>query len=223
MNDSNLPSLNLKLEDIKAQVRYKIGDELEEDASCDSTYMISAMDRVGAAIRKAYHWMAPTEKCWLVMDNAGGHGPNEAKLQYKNMLVEKYNIHIIFQIPRSPYTNVLNLGVWMALQAAVKREHYLKRCNASALVNSVMRTWEDGDLDGVITKVYRRLKPVLCNIIEANGANDLVESKRGEKFKNIKLENVIQKMQQQNDETVDLLEDSIICEDDDNGLELVDT
>ena len=37
MNDSNLPSLNLKIEDIKAQVRYKIGDEIEEDASCNSS------------------------------------------------------------------------------------------------------------------------------------------------------------------------------------------
>ena len=41
-------------------------------------------------------------------------------------------------------------------------------------------------------------------------------------FLNIKLENLIQKMQQHNNETVDLLEDDIICGDDRNEYELVD-
>ena len=173
-----------------------MGDEIEEDASCDSAFMIPAMDRVGAAIRKSYYWVPITEKCYLVMDNAGGHGTTEAKDNYVKMLLEKYNILVIFQIPRSPYTNVLDLGVWMALQAAVEREHYLKRCNATALVNSVMKTWVDGHLDHAITKVFLRLKPVLCNILEANGANDLVESKRGLKNKKIKIEDVIKKMKQ---------------------------
>ena len=186
------------------------------------------MDRVGEAIRKAYYWVPTTEKFYLVMDNAGGHGTTEAKDNYVGMLLDKYNILVIFQIPRSPYTNVLDLGVWMALQAAVEREHYLKRCNATALVNSVMKTWVDGHLDHAITKVFLRLKPVLCNILEANGANDLVESKRGLKNKKIKIEDVIKKMQKQNNiETVDLLEDSIIIDENDdqindNGMELVD-
>ena len=55
----------------------------------------------------------------------------------------------------------------MSLQAAVERQHFLKRCNTNALVNSVMQTWTDGHLDYSITKVFRRLKPVLCNILEA--------------------------------------------------------
>ena len=60
IDDSHLPSSNLKIEDIKVQVRHRIGDEIEEDVSCDSTYILSAMDRVGQAIRKAYYWMEPT-------------------------------------------------------------------------------------------------------------------------------------------------------------------
>ena len=95
----------------------------------------------------------------------------------------------------------------------------MKRCNANALVNSVLKTWNDGHLNHSITKVFLRLKPVLCNIIEANGANDLVESKRGIKHKNLKLEDVIRKMEQQNKtETVDLLEDMVICEEDEDEL-----
>lgn len=49
------------------------------------------------------------------MDNAGGHGTHEAIRSYTKTLEEDYNIEIIFQIPRSSYTNVLDLGVWMSL------------------------------------------------------------------------------------------------------------
>ena len=54
-NDSNLPNRNIVIDDITVQVRYRLGDEIEEDASCDSAFMIPAMDRVGEAIRKAYY------------------------------------------------------------------------------------------------------------------------------------------------------------------------
>ena len=72
------------------------------------------------------------------------------------------------------------------------------------------------------------MKPVLCNILEANGANDLVKNKRGVKHQKIQMEKVIKKMQQQNDiETVDLLEDDIIVDENDDqindiGMELID-
>ena len=94
---------------------------MEEDASCNSEFMLSAMDRVGVAIREKYHWVLITHKIYLVMDNAGGHGSNDAIAQYKKMLEDDHNIEIIFQTPRSPYTNVLDLGVWMELQAQVER------------------------------------------------------------------------------------------------------
>ena len=92
-------------------------------------------------------------------------------------------------------------------------------------MNSVLKTWNDGHLNHSIARVFLRLKPVLCNILEANGANDLVESKRGIKHKNLKLEDVIKKMEQQNDtESVNLLEDIVICEGDEDelGHELVE-
>lgn len=213
MNALNLPNSNLKIEKIKVQVRYRIGDEIEEDASCDSAYMIPAIDCVGSASRKSYHWILPSEKCWLAMDTAGGHGTNKSKLQYTNMLVEKYNIHINFQIP-PPYTNVLILDVWIALQAALEQQYYLKRFNANALVNSVIQTWEEGHLDIAISNVYKRLKPVLCNIVEANNANDLVESKRGVKHKNIKVEDILRLMQQDDkNEVIDILIDDMVVED----------
>ena len=91
-DESNLPSdFILLTDDINVKVRYKVGDEGEEDESCDSEFMLSVMTRVGAAIRASYHWIPITQKCYLVMDNAGGHGTNEAIISYSKTLQDDYN------------------------------------------------------------------------------------------------------------------------------------
>jgi len=125
----------------------KKGDEVEEDVSCNSAYMMGAIDCVGVVIRKSYHWMSSTQSCYLIMDNAGGHGSKEAITNYVALLLNKHYIIVIFQTPRSSYTNILNLGLWMCLQSAVELQHYLQRCNTSALCNTVYSTWNKGNLD----------------------------------------------------------------------------
>ena len=100
-DDKNLPPHTCTLADIGIRVRNEVGDTVADDYSCDSTYMIAAMDRVGRAI----------------------------------------------QVPRSSYTNVLDLGFWMALQARVERQHFLKRATTHALVNSVNEVWNTSELD----------------------------------------------------------------------------
>ena len=47
-------------------------------------------------------------------------------LNIKNNLQEHFNIQLVFQVPRTPYSNVLDLGVWCGLQAAVKTHIYVK-------------------------------------------------------------------------------------------------
>ena len=93
------------------------------------------------AIRESYSWVPMTQKCYLVMDNTGGHGTDSTIEKYTTEMLEKYNIQIIQQVPRSPYTNLLDLGVWCALQARVERTHYMRRCEVGALVKSVLETW----------------------------------------------------------------------------------
>ena len=61
--------------------------------------MLQAMDRVGASISDAYYWISRSEKCYLVMDNAGGHGTREAIEEYVRLLKEKWNVETIFQVP----------------------------------------------------------------------------------------------------------------------------
>ena len=58
----------------------------------------------------------------------------------------------------------------------------MKRCQTDTLVRSVIDTWVNGCLDDVISKVFKRLKKVLCLINEGEGGNDLVETQRGPKI-----------------------------------------
>ena len=205
-DDKNVPPRPLQITDINIRVRNRINDVVEEDCTCDSEYMKKAMDRVGLAIREAYNWMKPSETCYLVMDNAGGHGSKEAIVWYKQLLLTKYNVELIFQVPRSPYTNVLDLGVWMAIQSIVERNHFLKRCTTDALVRTVMHTWESTDLDRILSNVFNRLRVVLCNILKGNGNNDCVEENRGVSGRMVKIENAIKKLatRETDDEVVDV-------------------
>ena len=65
--------------------------------------------------------------------------------------------------------------------------HQGKRCAVGSLINSVMKTWNEGELDEMITNVYDRLRNVSAIIIEGDGANDLVETKRGVKWRKMGL------------------------------------
>ena len=66
--------------------------------------MSGVMDDVGKVIRDEYYWIPINKPCYLIMDNAGGHGTGEAIEKYTQILREKYNINLIWQVPRSPYT-----------------------------------------------------------------------------------------------------------------------
>jgi uncharacterized protein (DUF2267 family) len=175
------------LDDITLQVRYKLGDEIEEDISCDSDFMLKVMDRVGKALRKAFYWVRRHEEIYLVMDNAGGHGTAEAWETFTTNLETKYNIQIIRQVPRSPETNVLDLGIWLSIQAAVEKRMHMRRGDKEALANAVIETWESHLSTEAFTRVCDRLRNVLSLIAEDNGGNALVEEKRGKAFRGLDL------------------------------------
>ena len=113
------------------------------------------------------------------MDNAGGHGTDEAVDQYTKQLLDDHKIKIVQQVPRSPETNVLDLGIWMSLQAAVEREHRSKCCDANALDETVARVWRDVASVSAFTNVFEKLPIIYANIKNCRGGNDTVESNRG--------------------------------------------
>ena len=73
------------------------------------------------------------------------------------------------------------------MQSAVEKTHYIRRCAVESRVRSVYVTWEKGELNKVITKVFNRLKIVLVSSIEDDDENELVETKHGKGFCNLDL------------------------------------
>eukprot|EP00547_Thalassionema_nitzschioides_P004510 CAMPEP_0194204560 /NCGR_PEP_ID=MMETSP0156-20130528/4047_1 /TAXON_ID=33649 /ORGANISM="Thalassionema nitzschioides, Strain L26-B" /LENGTH=96 /DNA_ID=CAMNT_0038930605 /DNA_START=224 /DNA_END=511 /DNA_ORIENTATION=- len=96
----------MRIEDATVKVRMDVDYKVQKDYSCDSECMLSAMDRVGDGVRKAHSWVPMTSQIYLVMDNAGGHGTDEAVEECKNELKDKHDIEILYQIPRSPCCNL---------------------------------------------------------------------------------------------------------------------
>ena len=101
------------------------------------------------------------------------------------MMMNEFNVEIIFQVARSPYLNLLDLGVWCSLQAKVEKEHDGNLYNAEALDRSVKRAWTQSELDLVIRKVNIRLLKVFGLIEQARGSGCLVEKERGRRHEGL--------------------------------------
>ena len=56
---------------------------------------------------------------------------------YTAHLEVNYKVRIIRQCPQSPETNLLDLGIWMSIQAAVEKAMYMKRGDIQALANAL--------------------------------------------------------------------------------------
>ena len=98
------------------------------------------------------------------------------------MSIDDYNVIIRHQRPRSPATNMLDLGVWMALQNVVEKLHFRKRTEVEALCRTVEAAWKI--LEPIkLENVYARWLKVLDLIIEDDGGDRLVESKRGKLYR----------------------------------------
>ena len=135
------------------------------DDNCDSVFMSKTMPEVGAAIRAKYTRVPPDVPIFLLLDNTGGHGKKHIVDKYVADLKRVFNIICIHQRPRSPATNMLDLGVWMALQSVVEKLHHGQRQHITALCNTVTKAWEE--LDRVkLTNEYERWKLVLDLILD---------------------------------------------------------
>lgn len=77
-NDTALPSSKLSVLDITVNAKNKIGDWVEEDCRCDSTYMLGVIYCVGAVIMQSYYWIDLSQKFitwWTMLE---GHCTNVA-------------------------------------------------------------------------------------------------------------------------------------------------
>ena len=177
----------LTIDKLELSVAIRNGDEVDEDCTCDSEFMLETMPEVGQRLRECYSWIPQEQTIYLGMDNAGGHGTEDAKKIYTDAM-KNYNVEIIWQVPRSPKTNMLDLGIWMSIQAAVTRTHRLRRCHHDALSASVYEAWNNYLKIESFRRVHARLRVVLRCIVDGKGSNALVESKRGKLYRDCTLE-----------------------------------
>ena len=99
------------------------GTMVEREVNCNSQYMLEKMPIIGAKIRRKMPFIPQDTTINLIMDNAGGHGMQEAIDEYKARLQREFNIRIKHQAPWSPETNALDLGIWCSIQSAVEKLH----------------------------------------------------------------------------------------------------
>ena len=132
--------VEITISDVQLYVQVQQGDEIQKDCSCDSSFMLETIPEVRVGLQKSFHWFPQDQTIYLVMDNAGGHGTNDAIKTYTDGLKE-YNVEIIWQVPRSPETNMLDLGVWMSIHNDVERMHHGIKCSHNALAKSVKDYW----------------------------------------------------------------------------------
>jgi hypothetical protein len=163
------------------QVQWKKGDKVMEDVNCNSEFMLEHMDSIGEAIRKSHNWIPAREPIYLIMDNAGGHGTNDAIEQYVGTLWQRYSVKIIHQVARGPEMNLLDLGAWMSLQSAVEKHFRGSRNDVKALVPKVEEAWSQYD-SSVFHSIFGRWLKVLQLVIADKGDNSLVNSHRGMLF-----------------------------------------
>jgi hypothetical protein len=69
------PTLN----DLTMHDEYHPGNTVENDITCDSSFMLKIIEDVAHSICESFHWVALDKPIHLFMDNAGGHGSDEAK------------------------------------------------------------------------------------------------------------------------------------------------
>ena len=175
--------LPLALEHLHLQFLRANGEEYDLDCTCDSAFMKANMLDIGEKIRKAYEpWVPSTQVIHLIMDNAGGHGTKDCIDEYVADLLRVHNVKVVWQIPRSPECNLLDLGIWCGLQRYVEKLHRKKtKASTNALSRTVMEAWERYDSYTPFRNVYKRwANKVLPLIIAGHGDNVLVDKARKE-------------------------------------------
>ena len=90
--DKDSSHVPISVKNIKLRMQYHVGDIIEIDYSCDSTYMESVMRIVDAAIYQKYHWVGCENKLYFVLNNSGSHGINKYVDEYVAILKNDYNI-----------------------------------------------------------------------------------------------------------------------------------
>ena len=180
--DGSMGERQLKVDDLTLKVNPQKGNIIEKDISCDSSFKMNHIKQIGVSIHSAYSFVDMDHPIYLFVDNAGGHGKVKVKKQYKKILKDKFNIQIEWQVPNSPKTNMLDLGVWVSLQSLVEKIHRRRVMQSDVLSDSVHEAFKEITSE-VLSKVHLRWKLVLQLLVSGRGTNEVVEEHRSLKKK----------------------------------------
>ena len=86
------PLRKIKLDDLTLHIRVERGSVTEKDVNCDTAFMMDSIDEIRSSIQDKMKWVPKADPIHLFIDNAGGHGTNEGKSKYEEVLKEKYNV-----------------------------------------------------------------------------------------------------------------------------------
>ena len=100
--------------------------------------MLVMMRRVGVVMYLKFHWVNRSVVLYTLLDNGGRHGTDVCIAQYTEMLRAEFDIILIYQVPRSPYCNFLDLG--SIIYRCKSKIQYMKRYNIENIVRSVYHT-----------------------------------------------------------------------------------
>ena len=76
----------LKIDDLILHNNVCPGSVIIRDTTCDSSFILNTIEDIGSSIRNSYHWVSRDVPITLILDNAGGHGTNQTKETYVNLL-----------------------------------------------------------------------------------------------------------------------------------------
>jgi len=176
--DAEGDEVQLTIQDVELSCFLPAGTIVEREVNCNSAFMLRILPQIATEMRQQLHWVPPEEPIYLVMDNAGGHGTQQAREEYTRRLRDDFNIVIIQQSARSPEVNALDLGIWMSVQSAVERSHRNRRRDPDGLAATVKEAWENLPRE-TIQRVFNRIPLVLELIVVSGGDNITVEDQRG--------------------------------------------
>ncbi len=73
------------------------GTVIEREVNCNSAFMLQVLPEIAAEMHQQLHWVPHDGPIFLVIDNAGGHGMQEARDEYTRRLRDNFNIVIMQQ------------------------------------------------------------------------------------------------------------------------------
>jgi hypothetical protein len=97
----------LTINEVELSSHLPAGTIVEHEVTCSSAFMLHHVPLIAAKMREKMPWVLPTEPIYLVMDNAGGHGTQEAIEEYTRRPLVEFNVVIIWQLACSPEVNAL--------------------------------------------------------------------------------------------------------------------